>query len=221
MGTPQYNGIWRSFILNHGRKIRFSASRETSRHAASLQPTQPSLPSPAFLSAFISETRDQLMSIRTFNCSGVASNPTMPFAVRRAAGLIAARHQQPGSRTFRVMQEVKRYGSVASDHSQRKGITFLHCGAIATTRSTINASLFSPYGKARYRKHKCNGDPVRDAGSRHSRQPTDAGVKHQHGGTWFRRLAARQGVFPSCSLVAIDCLISLSNRLAILPRTVR
>ncbi len=205
MGATQYNCSGGSFILNHGRRIRFSASREHLRHAASLQPTQPSLPSPAFYLAFISETRDQLMSIRTFNVPRVASNPTMPFAVRRAAGLSPARHQQPGSRTFRVMQEVNGTGGVASDHSQRKGITFLHAVTISTTRSTINTSLFSPYGKRRYRKHKCNGDPARDAGSLIDRQPTDAGVKHQHGGTWFEGVAARQGVFPSCSLVAIDC----------------
>ncbi len=161
------------------------------------------------------------MSIRTFNSSAGCSNPTMPFAVRRAAGLIAGTTQQPGSRTFRVMQEVKRYWRFASDHSQRKGITFLHCGDNCTTRSTINSSLFSPYGKATLSKHKCNGDPVRDAGSRHRPTTTDAGVKHQHGGTWFRRCSCRQGVFPSCSLVAIDCLIIFVNRLAILPRTVR
>ncbi len=93
-------------------------------------------------------------------------------------------------------------GGVASDHSQRKGITSCTAVTIATTRSTINASLFCHTGKRRYRKHKCNGDPVRDPDLVIDRQPTDAGVKHQHGGRGSEGVAARQGVFPSCSLVA-------------------
>ncbi len=145
----------------------------------------------------------------------------MPFAVRRAAGLIAGTTPTPGSRTFRVMQEVKRYWRCCNDHSQRKGITFLHCGDNCHHCSTINSSLFSPYGKATLSKAKCNGDPVRDAGSRHRPTTHRAGVKHQHGGTWFRRCSCQTSVFPSCSLVAIDCLIIFVEQLAILPRTVR
>ncbi len=83
MGATHTTVSGGSFILNHGRRIRFSDPEKHLRHAASLQPTRPSLPAQHFYLAFISETRDQLMSIRRLTVPRVASNPTMPFAVRR------------------------------------------------------------------------------------------------------------------------------------------
>ncbi len=123
-----------------------------------------------FYLAFISETRDQLMSIRTFSTvPRVASNPTMPFAVRRAAGLIAGTTPTTGKSNFsRNAGSETVLAVLQATTASAKGITFLHCGDnFHHSLNNKHFAFFRHTGKRRYQSINVMEDPVRDAGSRH------------------------------------------------------
>ena len=120
----------------------------------------------------------------------------MPFAVRRAQALSPGRRPQPGTGIFFAMREENQCWPCYRRWRPAPRDSVLYCGD--DFNHTLNNKLFAffPIRKATLSKRRCNGDPAKMPNLIIDRKPTDAGIKHQHGGTRIRRCSCQTRCIP-------------------------